>query len=60
MAGLAVDPEVEKKWTGKSGKTARFTREDGTLQVVVEDHLIDPRDGKVTPMTVVLVTSLGS
>lgn len=59
-AGIAVDPEVEKRWTGKSTKTARWTKADETLQVVVEDHLIDPRDGKVTATTVVLVTSLGS
>jgi hypothetical protein len=58
-AGIAVDPAVEKAWTGKFGKTARWTKEDDTLQLVIEDHLIDPRDGKVTPMTVVLVTSLG-
>lgn len=58
-AGLPVDPAVEKAWAGKWGKTARWTKEDDTLQVVVEDHLIDPRDGKVTPKTVVLVTSLG-
>lgn len=59
-AGIAVDPAVEKAWTGKSGLTARWTKDDETLQIVVEDHLIDPRDGKVTPKTVVLVTSLGS
>ena len=59
-AGIPVDPEAEKRWTGKSAKTARFTKGDETLQVVVEDHLIDPRDGKVTATTVVLVTSLGS
>ena len=59
-AGLAVDPAVEKAWTGKTGLTARWTRDDETLQIVVEDHLIDPRDGKVTPRTVVLVTKLGS
>jgi hypothetical protein len=58
-AGIAVDPAVEKAWTGKAGKTARWTKDDESLQVVVEDHLIDPRDGKVTPTTVVLVTSLG-
>ena len=57
-AGIAVDPAVEKAWAGKSGKTARWTKDDDSLQVVVEDHLIDPRDGKVTPTTVVLVTSL--
>ena len=59
-AGLSVDPAVEKAWTGKSGLTARWTKDDETLQIVVEDHLIDPRDGKVTPKTVVLVTKLGS
>ncbi|MBK9090283.1 MAG: hypothetical protein IPL90_15035 [Holophagales bacterium] len=59
-AGIAVDPAVEKAWTGKSGRTARWTKDDETLQIVVEDHLIDPRDGKVTPKTVVLVTKLGS
>jgi hypothetical protein len=58
-AGIAVDPAVEKAWAGKFGKTARWTKDDETVQVVVEDHLIDPRDGKVTPTTVVLVTSLG-
>lgn len=57
--GIAVDPAAEKAWAGKWGKTARWTKEDESLQVVVEDHLIDPRDGKVTPQTVVLVTSLG-
>ena len=59
-AGIAVDPAVEKAWTGKSGRTARWTKDDETLQIVVEDHLIDPRDGKVAPKTVVLVTKLGS
>lgn len=59
-AGIVVDPAVEKAWAGKSGRTARWTKDDETLQIVVEDHLIDPRDGKVTPKTVVLVTKLGS
>ncbi len=58
-AGIAVDPSVEKAWAGKFGQTARWTKDDETVQIVVEDHLIDPRDGKVTPTTVVLVTSLG-
>jgi hypothetical protein len=57
--GIAVEPAVEKAWTGKFGQTARWTKDDETVQIVVEDHLIDPRDGKVTPTTVVLVTSLG-
>ena len=58
-AGIAVDATAEKAWAGKWGKTARWTKEDESVQIVVEDHLIDPRDGKVTPTTVVLVTSLG-
>ena len=58
-AGLAVDASAEKAWAGKLGRTARWTKDDDTLQVVVEDHLIDPRDGKVSETTVVLVTSLG-
>lgn len=58
-AGIAVDPAVEKAWAGRSAKTARWTKDDETIQIVVEDHLIDPRDGKVTPTTVVLVTSVG-
>ena len=58
-AGLAVDASAEKAWAGKVGRTARWTKDDDTLQVVVEDHLIDPRDGKVSETTVVLVTSLG-
>ena len=57
--GIPVDAAAEKAWAGKWGKTARWTKDDESLQVVVEDHLIDPRDGKVTPTTVVLVTSLG-
>lgn len=58
-AGVGVDASAEKAWAGKSGRTARWTKDDDTLQVVVEDHLIDPRDGKVSETTVVLVTSLG-
>jgi hypothetical protein len=58
-AGLAVDASAEQTWAGKVGRTARWTKDDDTLQVVVEDHLIDPRDGKVSETTVVLVTSLG-
>ena len=57
-AGGSVDPEVAKAWAGKSGQTARWTRDDNGLQITIEDHLIDPRDGSVTKKTVVLVTSL--
>ena len=56
--GASVDPAAEKAWAGKAGRTARWTRDDNGLQITVEDHLIDPRDGSVTKKTVVLVTSL--
>jgi hypothetical protein len=54
-----VPASVEKEWKGKTGRTARWTREDQLLQISVEDYLIDPRDGKVSLKTVVLVTSIG-
>jgi hypothetical protein len=48
---------VEKEWQGKTGRTARWTRDDQMVQISVEDYLIDPRDGRVTKKTVVLVSS---
>jgi hypothetical protein len=59
-SGFKMDPEVEKAWMGKRGRTARWGREDRDLEIDVEDTLIDPRDGKITKKTVVLVTYLGS
>jgi hypothetical protein len=53
-----VPPAVEKEWQGKNGRTARWTRTDQLLQISVEDYLIDPRDGRVSKKTVVLVTSI--
>ena len=44
---------------GQQGRSARWTREADRLSIAIEDHLIDPRDGKITKKTVVLVTSFG-
>jgi hypothetical protein len=52
-----IPPSVEKEWQGKTGRTARWTRDDQMVQVSVEDYLIDPRDGRVSKKTVVLVSS---
>jgi hypothetical protein len=58
LAGkLQIPASVEKEWQGKTGRTARWTRDDQMVQISVEDYLIDPRDGKVTKKTVVLVSS---
>lgn len=54
---LQIAASVEKEWQGKTGRTARWTRDDQMVQISVEDYLIDPRDGKVTKKTVVLVSS---
>jgi hypothetical protein len=58
-SGLTLDPEVERTWTGKRGRSARWSREDTTLEIDIEDTLIDPRDAKITKRTIVLLTSLG-
>ncbi len=55
---IQIPAEVQREWQDKSGRTARWTREDQMLQISIEDYLIDPRDGKVTKKTVVLVTSM--
>ena len=52
------DPEAARKLAGQRGRSARWNREDGRLEIDIEDTLIDPRDGKVTRKTIVLVTSL--
>ena len=47
------------KAAGRTGRSARWNRADGALEIDVEDHLIDPRTGAILDRTVVLVTSLG-
>ncbi|MEO6324717.1 MAG: hypothetical protein ABIT01_06645 [Thermoanaerobaculia bacterium] len=57
--GFSVTPEAQKAWTGKTVRSARWGREDGAVEIDVEDHLIDPRNGQVAKKTVVLITSIG-
>jgi hypothetical protein len=52
-----VPASVEREWQGKTGRTARWTRDDQMVQISVEDYLIDPRDGRVTKKTVVMASS---
>jgi hypothetical protein len=47
------------KAAGRTGRSARWNRADGALEIDVEDRLIDPRTGAILDRTVVLVTSLG-
>jgi len=57
---LHLDPDVERAWMGKRGRYARWSRSDKSLEIDVEDTLIDPRDAKISKKTVVLVTYVGS
>jgi hypothetical protein len=50
---------VVAKAAGQRGRSARWNRADGALEIDIEDHLIDPRSGVILAKTVVLVTSLG-
>jgi hypothetical protein len=56
--GFSVTPEAQKAWTGKTIRSVRWGRGDGAVEIDIEDHLIDPRDGKVSKKTVVLITSV--
>lgn len=53
------DPSAIAKAAGQRGRSARWNRADGALEIAIEDHLLDPRNGSIVPKTVVLVTSLG-
>ncbi|HQR45272.1 MAG TPA: hypothetical protein PLB02_04645 [Thermoanaerobaculia bacterium] len=56
---IKADPERVREAAGKQGRSARWTREAQRLSIAIEDHLVDPRDGRITKKTVVLVTSFG-
>src|SRR5438067_914137 len=58
-SGITMDPDVERAWAGKRGRSARWSRDDKGLEIDVEDTLIDPRDAKISKKTVVLLTYLG-
>jgi hypothetical protein len=55
---IKADAGSAKKLSGQRGRSARWHGEEGLLGIDIEDTLIDPRDGKVTRKTVVLVTSM--
>jgi hypothetical protein len=56
---IQADAAAVAKAVGQRGRSARWNRADGALEIDVEDHLIDPRTGAILARTVVLVTSLG-
>ena len=56
VGGFVLAPAEAQAWKGKKGRSARWARPDGTLEIDIEDHLIDPRDGRVTRRSVVMVT----
>ena len=53
------DPSVVAKAAGQRSRSARWNRDDGALEIAIEDHLLDPRTGEILSRTIVLVTSLG-
>ncbi len=52
------DESAVAKAKDQRGRSARWNRADGGLEIAVEDHLLDPRTGAIVTKTVVLVTSL--
>jgi len=56
---IQADAAAVAKAVGQRGRSARWNRADGVLEIDVEDHLIDPRTGAILGKTVVLVTLLG-
>ena len=56
---IQASPERVREAAGRQGRSARWMRESERVSIAVEDHLVDPRDGKITKKTVVLVTSFG-
>lgn len=58
--GCSLDPQASTVWSGKRGRSARWSREDGMVEIDIEDHLIDPRDCKITKRTVVMISSVAN
>ena len=56
---IQADAAAVAKAAGRTGRSARWNRADGALEIDVEDRFIDPRTGAILARTVVLVTSLG-
>lgn len=57
--GFRLDDATAKEWTGKFGRSARWSRPDGSAEIDIEDHLVDPKTGKISKKTIVMVTALG-
>jgi hypothetical protein len=56
---IQADAAAIAKAAGQRGRSARWNRADGALEIDIEDHFIDPRTGAILAKTIVLVTSLG-
>jgi hypothetical protein len=56
---IQADAAAVAKAVGQRGRSARWNRADGALEIDIEDRLIDPRTGAIVVKTIVLVTSLG-
>lgn len=56
---IQADAAAVAKAAGQRGRSARWNRTDGALEIDIEDHFIDPRTGAILAKTIVLVTSLG-
>ncbi len=57
---IHAGPEQVREATGKVGRSARWTREAERLSIAIEERFLDPRNGRIVPGTVVLVTSFGN
>ena len=55
---IQADAAAVAKAVGQRGRSARWNRADGALEIDIEDRLIDPRTGAIVVKTIVLVTSL--
>jgi hypothetical protein len=56
---IHAGPEQVRAAAGKTGRSARWTREAERLSIAIEEKFLDPRDGRIVAKTVVLVTSFG-
>ncbi len=57
---IHAGPEQVRAAAGKTGRSARWVREAERLSIAIEERFLDPRDGRIVPKTVVLVTSFGN
>lgn len=55
--GFELPAPITAEWGGKRGRSARWSQTDGSAEIDVEDHLIDPRDATIRKRTVVLLSS---